>query len=395
MLPFNNPAAGLKARPAARVGAARPPASRLLPRVALALGLVVGLALLPSCSKQGAEDEVKSPEVPTISAEVGQVTRQTITHVLTVRGNIATAPNDDVKISALVAGRVVAVYVAEGDAVKKDQVLAEIERKPLEDQRRQAAAVVAQARAAVENAKLNLDRTERLFQRGIAAGKEAEDARVQYAGALATLEEAAAALDTANRNLERTSVTSPIAGYVVKRLVSVGEQVDGTAAQPIVEVANLDAVELGANIPAEYLGGVRVGQAVPVVCQTFPGRTFEGTLIAVAPAVDPASNSALGRIRIRNAGRLLKVGMFAEGRLPLEEHKNALVVPPSAIARDQESAAVYVVNGEVAERKAVKIGIETPEAVEILEGVAEGQRVLTSNIHGLGDKAKVAKGSGS
>jgi membrane fusion protein (multidrug efflux system) len=377
VLPFNDPAAGRKVRPA------------------LLLALAVSLAIAPACSKPGAEDEVKTPEVPTISADVGQVTRQTITHVLVVRGTVTTAPNEDVKVSALVAGRVTAVHVAEGDAVRKDQVLAEIDPKPLEDQHRAAAAAVAQAKAGVENAKLNLDRTERLFQRGIAAGKEAEDARLQYSGAQATLESATAALDTATRNLARARVTSPLAGYVVKRMVSVGEQVDGTAAQPLVEVANLDEVELAANIPAGNLGGVRVGQAVPIACQTFPGRIFDGTLIAIAPAVDQVSNSALGRIRVRNPGRLLKVGMFAEARLPLEEHKDALVVPPSAIVRDQESAAVYVLTGEVAERKAVKIGIETPEAVEILEGVAEGQRVLTSNIHGLGDKAKLAKGSGS
>jgi len=366
-------------------------------RALLAVGLTLVLAPASGCGSKGGgeEDEVKAPEVPTISAQVAPVVRQSITHALTVRGTIVAAPNEDVKISALVAGRVTALRVAEGDAVRKDQVVAEIDRKPLEDQQRQAAAAVAQAKSAVENARLNLDRTERLFQRGIAAGKEAEDARAQFSAAQAAVEQAAAALDTATRNLERTSVTSPIAGYVVKRLVSVGEQVDGTAAQPIVEVANLDVVELGANIPAEYLGGVRVGQAVPVASQTFPGRTFEGTLIAIAPAVDTASNSTLGRIRIPNTEHLLKVGMFAEGRLPLEEHKNALVVPASAIVRDQASAAVYVLNGDVAERKEVKVGIENPDVVEILEGVAEGQRVLTSNVHGLGEKARLAKGSGS
>jgi RND family efflux transporter MFP subunit len=129
------------------------------------------------------------------------------------------------------------------------------------------------------------------------------------------------------------------------------------------------------------------------VCGTFPGRTFEGQVIAIAPAVDPASNSALGRMRIRNADRLLKVGMFAQAHVPVEEHKNALVVPPSAVARDQTSTAVYVLNGDVAERKAVTLGIETPDAVEVLSGVSEGQTVLTSNIHGLGDKAKLVKGS--
>jgi len=178
----------------------------------------------------------------------------------------------------------------------------------------------------------------------------------------------------------------------VKRLVAVGEQVDGTAAQPIVEVANLDMVELAANVPAEYLGGVRTGLHASIASDTFPGRTFDGQVIAIAPAVDPASNSTLARIRIRNADRLLKVGLFAQARIAVEQHKDALVVPASAVTRDTEGAAIYVLTGNTAERTKVTLGIETPETVEVLSGVTEGQMVLTSNVHGLGDKVRVVVG---
>jgi multidrug efflux system membrane fusion protein len=124
--------------------------------------------------------------------------------------------------------------VAEGDAVAANQVVAEIDPRPFEDQRRQAVAAQNQAKAALENARLNLARTERLLEKGIASGKEVEDARAQLATSEAGVEEAAAALDTADRQLSRTHVASPIAGQVVKRLVNVGEQVDGTAAQPLI-----------------------------------------------------------------------------------------------------------------------------------------------------------------
>ncbi len=361
-------------------------------RRACLVPVLVLLVALPACGRKGGdEDEVKSPEVPTISAQVAKVVRQPITRELIVRGTVAAAPNEDVKISALVAGRVVAMPVAEGDSVRKGQVVAEIDRRPLEDQRRQAAAALDQAKAALDNAKANLDRTERLFKQGIAAGKEVEDARAQHVAAQAGVEQASAGLDIANRNLERASVTSPIGGQVVKRLVAVGEQVDGTAAQPLVEVANLDLVELAANIPAEYLAVVRTGLPVAITSETFAGRTFDGRVIAIAPAVDPASNSAVARIRIRNSDRLLKVGLFAQARIPADQHNDALVVPASAVTRDTEGPAVYVLNGDTAERTAVKLGIETPEAVEILSGVTEGQVVLTTNVHGLGDKVKVAK----
>jgi RND family efflux transporter MFP subunit len=354
--------------------------------------IVVALAL-PGCAKP-AQEEGAAVDVPTIVAEVGAIARQDLVERLIVRGTITAVPNEDVRISALVPGRVMMLKVAEGDAVTAGQVVAEIDPRPLEDQKRQAAAAVAQSKAALENAKLNLERTDRLFKRGIAAGKEVEDARAQQAAAEAGVETALALLDTADRELSRAKVTSPIAGSVVKRLVSVGEQVDGTAAQPLLEVANLDVLELAANVPSEHLAAVHAGQAVEIVSDAYRDQTFPGRVIAIAPAVDPATNTALTRIAITNTGHLLKIGMYAQARVGIGERKGALTVPPSAIQKNEEGqTAVYVVTGDTAQRTVVTVGLETPDAVEILSGVSEGQAVLTSGVHGLGEKAKLGKAS--
>ena len=355
--------------------------------------LLVVLLAIPACGKK-AQEEGAAADVPTITADVGKVVRQDLVERLVVRGTIAAVPNEDVRISALVPGHVMMLKVAEGDAVAAGQVVAEIDPRPLDDQKRQAAAAVAQAKAALENAKLNLDRTERLFKRGIAAGKEVEDARAQQAAAEAGVETAQASLDTADRQLSRTKVTSPIAGSVVKRLVSVGEQVDGTAAQPLIEVANLDVLELAANVPSEHLGAVRVGQIVEILSDAYADHVFPGRVIAIAPAVDPATNTALTRIAVTNTGRLLKIGMYAQARVGIGERKGALTVPPSAVAKNEEGeTAVYVVTGDTAQRTVVKVGLETTDAVEILSGVSDGQAVLTSGVHGLGEKAKLGKAS--
>jgi RND family efflux transporter MFP subunit len=353
-------------------------------------GLALVVAGVAGCGRPPAGEEIASEDVPTIAADVGSVTRQDLVEPLTVRGPVVALPNQDVKIAAQVAGRVDRLAVAEGDWVRAGQVIAEIDPRPFNDQKRQAAAAVSQAKASVESARLNLERTERLFQRGIAAGKEVEDARVQRAAADASLEQATAVLDIADRDLSRTHVASPITGQVVKRLVNVGEQVDGTAAQPIIEVANLDSIEVAAGVPAEHLGRVKVGQTATIRSDAYPDQPLTGQIIAIAPAVDVASNTALARIRVANTGRLLKVGMFVQASVGLSVHKGALTVPPSAVAKGEEEAAVYVVAGETATRTKVKLGIETTDAVEILEGVTEGQRILTSAVHGLGERARLA-----
>jgi RND family efflux transporter MFP subunit len=347
--------------------------------------------LTPACSRGATEGEAAA-EVPTITADTGKVERKDVARVLTIRGTIAARPNEDVKISALVAGRVMAVSAAEGDAVQRGQVVAEIDPRPFEDQVRHAKAALSQATAALENARLNLPRTERLLERGIAAAKEVEDARTQLAAAQAGVEEASVALDTATLQLGRTRVASPISGIVVKRLVSVGEQVDGTAAQPILEIANLDEVELAANLPSEQLSQVRVGAVVSIVPDAYAGRQFPGTVLAIAPAIDATTNAALARIRVSNPERLLKIGMFAQARVIVEEHKGALVVPPPAVVRDESGkTAVYVVTGDVAERTPVDLGIETPDWTEVASGVSEGQTILVSAVHGLGDKVRLGR----
>ncbi len=342
------------------------------------------------CSRRAGDDEVASPEVPTIDAQTARVARRELVERLVVRGSIVARPNQDVRIAAQVAGRVVAMKVAEGDAVRAGQLLAQIETRPLEEQRRAAGAALEQARTERDNAERNLARTERLFERGIAAGKEVEDARAQRATASAAVEKAGADLAAAQRQLVRASVRSPFDGQVVRRFVGVGEQVDGTAAQPLLEVANLARVELAAQVPSEHLSRVRVGQAAEVGCDAYPGRDFAGRVIAIAPAVDPTTNAVLVRILVANLERLLKVGMFGEARIALATKPNALTVPRSALAQGERGVAVYAVSGELAVRTAVKVGLETSDAVEILSGLKEGQLVLVSSVHGLGEKARLA-----
>src|SRR6185295_6512511 len=169
----------------------------------------------------------------------------------------------------------------------------------------------------------------------------------------------------------RASVRSPISGQVVKRMISVGEQVDGTASQPIAQIANLDRVELAANLPAEYLSRVTLNMKAAITTAAYPDRAFDGIVIAIAPAVDATTNAALARIRIANANRQLKVGIFAEARVALAEHPNTLVVPPPALVRDDKGAAVYVVTGDLAQRTDVQVGLEKPDAIEILSGAKE------------------------
>jgi len=345
------------------------------------------------CSRRPAASEAKET-LEGASQSVAEVTlasveKARISSELTVTGVVAALPNRDVKVSALVPGRIAGMMVAEGDRIGQGQVLAKIDDRPLLEQVSQAEAPVVQARANLENARLNRDRNENLFQRGIAARKDLEDARTQFSVSEAALRQAEAALALLRLQLSRTEIRSPISGTVVKRFLSVGEQVDGTAAQPILEVANLSQVELLANVPAVYLGKIRIGQTLSISAPNFSGELM-GRVVAISPAVDPATNVGLVRIRIANPNAVLRLGMFLETRVSLETHANALVVPPKAVYRDEKGEAiVFRVQGDMAEAVPIKLGIENQGRVEVLSGVQAGDAVILDGGYGLGQRAKV------
>lgn len=350
---------------------------------------------LGGCSKKAADDDAaaKKEDAPT-QVTVTKVTRADVSRMLQLSGSVAAVPNRDVKVSSLVPGRVTELTVAEGDKVSAGQLIAKIDDHSFRDQIAQAEAGEATAQANVENSKLNLTRNEDLVQRGIAARKDLEDARTESSVNAAALKQAQAALSTARLQISRTEIHSPISGTVVKRFVSGGEQVDGTAAAPIVEIANLAEVELDANVAANDLLHMKEGQSIHLTSASLPGKSFSGQIINLPSVVDPASNAGVVRIRIPNSGAELRLGMFMGAQVPIETHAKALTIPPAAIYRGEDGAArVFVVQGDTANVVPVTLGIEAPDRDEILSGLKEGDTIILTGGYGLSDKAKVTVGA--
>lgn len=359
-------------------------------------GLVpgLGLLLLIGCSRARptSADDASADQSPAVVAEVTvtRVARADIHSTLTVSGTLAALPNQDVKVSSLVPGRVARMEVGEGDSVKSGDLLAKIDDRSFLDQIQQAEAGVAQAKASLENARLNRERNENLFGRGIAARRDVEDARMQANVAEAAVRQAEATLALARLQLARTEVRAPLDGVVVKRLLSVGEQVDGTAAQPILDVAALGELELFGNVPALYLPHIHAGDQLTARSEAFPDHDFKGRVVAVSPAVDASTNVGTVRIRFPNPGRGLKLGMFLTAQASIETHLQALVVPPQAVYRDEKNqAVVYRLSGDTADAVPVKLGLETSQQVELLSGVEAGDTVILTGGYGLGEHAKV------
>jgi RND family efflux transporter MFP subunit len=356
-------------------------------------GLLFGacsVAVLCGCGRHSSGENEPKGDAAEVEVTVTRVQKGVLSQDQLVSGNLVSLPNQDAKVGSLVGGRIESVFVKEGDRVSARQELAQLENGPIRDQVRQAEAAVSQARANAENARLAAERNERLLERGIAARKEVEDAKTQFAVSHAALNQAEAALSVARAQLARTTIRAPFAGTVIRRFLGVGDQVDGTGAQPVVEVANIDVLDLLGSVPGTRLSQIQSGQSFAVEMPAVPGAKFSARVVAVFPAVDPATNNGTVRIRFDNRQHLLKLGMFLSLNLPLKGVADALVVPRRAIYPGENGEPqVYKVTGDQANAVPVKLGAQSNDEVEVLEGVKAGDVVVLSGGYGLPEKSKV------
>jgi membrane fusion protein, multidrug efflux system len=174
----------------------------------------------------GCRSEPPAPAARPPSVRVVTVQRESLAPRIPIAGVIAPLPGRDVKVGALVAGRVDQVFVAEGDRVKMGQVIAHIEAQPLRDRVSETEAQKVQTRAQLENARTRLARAERLWKDGITSRQEVDDSRTAVVAAESALKQADAIGGTAEVQLGRATLRAPFAGVVAAILVPAGQPVE-------------------------------------------------------------------------------------------------------------------------------------------------------------------------
>lgn len=345
------------------------------------------LALL-SCGCRARREEPATR--PPIRVHCTPAQTRELRDVRVVRGTVTTPPDRDAIIAAQVPGRLLRVAFREGDAVTRDAVVADVESRAVRDTLRQADAQLAQARAAREAAASEATRQEHLFDKGITAKQSLEQARAALAAADAQVAVATAQLDASRQGVERAEVRSPMAGVVVRIFRRAGEVVDGTATTPILEVADPAILELAASAPPSDLVLLRQGQAAKVVFEALQGRTFDGTVRVVSPAIDPATGVGSVRVALSLADVKPPLGLAGQAEIVSSEPRSAWTVPAVAVrnAGGAKTEVVACIGGHAAVRDVVT-GVRRDGVVEIVKGLEPGAKVVTDEVGALEDGASI------
>jgi RND family efflux transporter MFP subunit len=303
---------------------------------------------------------------------------------LHVSGRIAPPVDQQASVSAPVAGRIQEVTAREGQRVRKNEVLARVDARPLEEAVRSAEAALKRAEADAVFKRDVAKRSRDLYDKGVVARQEADADSSAAVAAEAAVVEATSALSAARRNRGWAEVGAPFDGVVVRVLRHSGEQVDGTAATPIVEVAGLDPLEVSLDVPPEALARLRLGDEAEVTAGS--GAPLAASVTRVAGALDAAS--LVGGVRLRFTGAMppLALGTPVDVRLTLERLPGAVAVPKRAVRRSTEGTAeVVAVVGGKAKATPVTLGPEDAGLVAIRSGLKAGDVVVVEDPLGLAD----------
>ena len=351
--------------------------------------LMAGLIL--GCTKGKVERKTETTEA--VPVEVAEVLRGDVKSTLSFTGDVN--PWRQVNVVPDVPGKVARIYVEEGDRVRKGQVLAELDTRMAKLQLEQAEAGLAVAEANFKSASRDWERMQELRERGTISSQQYEKAQMAYEMAKAQLQQARAALNMAKHQLEVSVMKAPFGGIVTGRNINEGEYINpamagmGPMGPSVVTLMDLSKVKVEVNVPERDVGKVEVGQEAEVRVDSYPGRTFVGKVYRINPAADPMARTFKVEISIPNEDMALKAGMFARVRITIQERKGVLLVPLESVVKEGGSFYVFVVQGNRASRRPVKLGLTDGRYAEVLEGVGEGEKVVTTGKEMLKEGSEV------
>jgi membrane fusion protein (multidrug efflux system) len=351
------------------------------PLVALSLVSVIGSI---GCGKASTEEVQTETVVPVITAPA---TVGSIRAIIHATGDVNPGPGAELIVTAPQAARIAEITKAEGDRVRRGEVLVRFEIPDLNANVLSKGAEATAAEARVRVAHDNQARLQDLFARGVAARKEVDDAGKELADAESALAQAQAGSGSAQQLASRTTVAATFNGVIAKRNHNPGDLVDATTTDFVLRVIDPARVQVDASVPIPDLSRISIGSTARVIL----GGDQDPVPMKVASrpaAVEAGTASAPVRLTFLSTPTLA-VGTPVQVEIDAEQHAGVVLVPVQAIVREADETAVFVAAANKAQRRPVVLGIVDKEHAEIKSGVKAGEPIIVNGQAGLPDGASI------
>jgi RND family efflux transporter MFP subunit len=338
----------------------------------IAAFVLIGWVLSNNKKKNQEKTAIVAQGSGLVAVRTAIISKTAVNMNFSVNGNFQAA--QQLTFSAENSGRISRIFVDEGSRVSKGQTLAILDAESL-------SADLEAAQATYQNALRDQERYASSFATGGVTQQQLDQAKLNTRNALTRLKQSRIKTGDA-------IIKAPFSGIINKRFIEQGAYV--APGNQLFQLVDVSKLKLAVTVSEMQVANLKTGEQVRIKSNVFPDKNFTGKITFVAPLADNSLNFPVEMQVINTSGSPLKAGMYGTAIFEFPEHAPALTVPRSAFVGSVSSNRIYVLEaGNIAKERKVIAGRVNGDQVEILEGLKQGETVVTSGQINLTDGTKV------
>jgi RND family efflux transporter MFP subunit len=332
-------------------------------------------------------DQQYNLEKKPIHVKVAKVKRDIFTRALPYKGTVH--PWQRANIGPDISGRIWKIYKKQGDRVKKDELLAELDTTNMNLQKKQAEAALAVALASYKDAELNFNRIASLYEKKAVSRMQYEKTQLALEVAETQNKSAEANLNVIKHTLGNSYMRAPFDGIITSKNHEEGDTINPMMGMSsgVLTLMDLTQVKIILDIPAEDIEKVQVGQPCLVRVSSLSDEEFSGEVYTKNLAADLISKTFQVEVKVKNPGIKIKAGIFAEVSIEFARKEDTLILPLSALTGENQ---VVVYDNGKAKWVTVEVGDRNESEFEVVSGLSEGTPVVMEGNYDLREGSLIA-----
>ncbi len=327
--------------------------------------------------------EMRKGDAPLV--EIQRVTRKSLNSYLVLNGTVE--PERLVKVYSRLTAYVKILHKEEGDFVNKDSVLALLDDTEIRTSYQQAKIQLQQAELTLKEEENNYTRNRELMKTELISEKDFQTSEANYKKSKLEYDNKVESFKNLELQLSYTRIKSPVEGYVTERLIEVGDSVNPN--QHVYTVEDFSPLLIRVYVPSSDVIQLREEMKAEITSEILSGMTFLGDIKLINPRIDVQSGTVKVTVEVFDKTRKLKPGMFVEVKIVIGEKQDTLVIPRKSVLYRQDKTYVFVFDKMQVFQKEIKIGMSEEDQIEVLEGLDEGEMIVTVGIETLKDRMQV------
>jgi RND family efflux transporter MFP subunit len=320
-----------------------------------------------------------------LPVSVAPVQKKDLNSFLVLNGIVE--PERKVEIFSRLAAYVKQIVKEEGAYVRENDILALLDDTEIKISFEQAKITLEQAKLSLEEAEQNFNRNQELIKRELISEQEFQTQEAIYKQRKLDYQNRQESYKDLELQLNYTKIRALSEGFITERLIEMGDRVN--ANQQVYTIEDFKPLLIRVYVPTSDAIKLKPGMPADVMTEVLEGAVFKGDVKLINPRIDNQTGTVKTTIEVFDDSLRLKPGMFVEVRIAIGAKENVLVIPRKAILYKQNNTYVFVMNRNQVSQREVTLGLTEEDEVEVTNGLAEGDVVVTVGVEGLKDGQRV------